>query len=235
MDHYERRTVTRIRLLADPEYTNAFSAYLETFEEIELVNNDRPETSDIIFDVMFLHPEKKLIELSELTANSPIVISNTLTVSATSVQHSIGPKCRVIGMPIFPHYFEHQKTIEYALPFGTGHSDKEAVDFLARIGKTGERINDAIAGVFPRTLATIVNEAAFAVQESVALPEDIDTAMKLGTNYPMGPLAWCDEIGAPAIVATLDALAKEYGPERYRAASILRRYAEAGITFIKEC
>jgi 3-hydroxybutyryl-CoA dehydrogenase len=224
--------VTRIQLLADSAYTNVFSAYLDKFEGIELVSNDRFGTTDLILDTMFLDPESKLIELSKLTTNASIVISNTLTASATSIQHSVGPKHNVIGMPIFPHYFERQKTVEYALPLGADHADNKVVDFLTLLGKTGERINDAIAGIFPRTLAMIVNEAAFAVQESVALPEDIDVAMKLGTNYPMGPLAWCDEIGAPAIIAVLDALAKEYGPERYRAASILRRYAEAGIPFI---
>jgi 3-hydroxybutyryl-CoA dehydrogenase len=116
---------------------------------------------------------------------------------------------------------------------GAGGGRGEATRFLALLGKTSEQINDAIAGVFPRTLAMIINEAAFAVQESVALPQDIDTAMKLGTNYPKGPLAWCDEIGAEAIVAVLDALAREYGSDRYRVAALLRRKAEAGLKFIK--
>ena len=64
--------------------------------------------------------------------------------------------------------------------------EKAMQGFLAATGKTGERINDAVGGVFPRTLAMIINEAAFAVQESVASAADIDTAMKLGARAALG-------------------------------------------------
>jgi 3-hydroxybutyryl-CoA dehydrogenase len=77
----------------------------------------------------------------------------------------------------------------------------------------------------------IINEAAFAVQEKVASVADIDSAMKLGTNYPVGPLAFCDEVGAETVIAILEALSKEYGADRYRPASLLRRYAEANQKF----
>ena len=218
----------KIQLLADPEYSAAFSAYLEKIEEIELTT----EKPDLVFDVMFLNPQRKLSEISKLGGATSNIISNTLTVSITSVQQAAGLTAECIGMPIFPHYFERQKTIEFALPFGKEINKQQADSFLSLLGKDGEQIQDAIAGVFPRTLAMIVNEAAFAVQESVAVPEDIDVAMKLGTNYPKGPLAWCDEIGAKAIVAVLDALSEEYGADRYRVAPLLRRYAEAGMRFI---
>jgi 3-hydroxybutyryl-CoA dehydrogenase len=71
--------------------------------------------------------------------------------------------------------------------------------------------------------------------EGVADPADIDTAMKLGTNYPAGPLAWADAIGADRIVAILEALQREYGEERYSPAVLLKQHAHSGRPFhIKE-
>src|ERR1041385_6208584 len=126
----------------------------------------------------------------------------------------------IVGVPMLPNHFASQKHLEYSLPLQARHSADSVLTFFSTLGKTGEQIQDCIGGVFPRTLAMIVNEAAFAVQESVATAVDIDVAMKLGTNYPKGPLAWCDEIGASVFVAILEALAREYGPERYRVAAL---------------
>src|SRR5690606_22342928 len=107
-------------------------------------------------------------------------------------------------------------------------------DLLSKIcpGNLSE-VQDRVAHVSMRILAMIINEAAFALQEGVADPADIDTAMKYGTNYPDGPLAWCDRIGAEVIVAILDGLQLEYGEERYRPAVLLRQYARAGRHFFQ--
>ncbi len=216
----------KIHIIADPEYRQSFVDYVDTVDGLE-----RKEPADIVLDFSFLHPVAKAERLSKFDALIPI-LCNTLTMSATTAQHYSPSGAQIIGIPILPHYFAHQQSVEYSLPIGVTHVPEVIAPLLAVLGKTGDQMRDSIAGVFPRTLAMIINEAAFAVQESVATPADIDTAMKLGTNYPLGPLAWCDEIGAEAIVAVLDALAKEYGNERYRVASILRRYAESGMKFI---
>ena len=217
----------RIQLLADTEYFSFFSSYFGAIEGIEIVGG----TPDILIDATFLHPKQKLQSLSKLDSHHSIVISNSLTVSATRAQKAVGKSYQVIGMPILPHYFARQAKVEYAFSVGTHPDATQIEDLLTALGKSGEKIGDAIGGVFPRTLAMIINEAAFAVQESVASPADIDLAMKLGTNYPQGPLAWCDEVGADSIVAILDALSHEYGADRYRVASLLRRNSEARIRF----
>ncbi len=217
----------RIQLFADEPYLQSFSDYLAGIDAIQLVTSE-PE---LLLDLSFLEPTEKARWLSKVETNVPIV-SNTLTMSATTAQRISGKEVSIIGMPILPHYFERQKSIEYSFPYGGNENTKALDRLLQALGKNGELINDSIAGVFPRTLAMIVNEAAFAVQESVATAADIDTAMKLGTNYPKGPLAWGDEIGAEAIVAILDALSGEYGSERYRVATLLRRHAESGMKFI---
>jgi 3-hydroxybutyryl-CoA dehydrogenase len=82
-----------------------------------------------------------------------------------------------------------------------------------------------------RVLATIVNEAASAVAEGVATPDAIDTAMRLGTNYPSGPLEWGERIGLGHVLHTLDALHGSVPDGRYRVDPLLRRLAERGGSF----
>ncbi len=87
---------------------------------------------------------------------------------------------------------------------------------------------DAIAA---RILAAIVNEAASAVADGVATPEAIDLAMRLGTNYPQGPLAWGEQIGLASVVRTLDELHATQPDGRYRVVPLLRSLAEQGGSF----
>jgi 3-hydroxybutyryl-CoA dehydrogenase len=87
------------------------------------------------------------------------------------------------------------------------------------------------AQVEARILAAIVNEAASAVADGVASPEGIDTAMRLGTNWPEGPLAWGERIGLASVVHTLDALHAAVPDGRYRTTPLLRSLAESGGSF----
>jgi 3-hydroxybutyryl-CoA dehydrogenase len=82
-----------------------------------------------------------------------------------------------------------------------------------------------------RVLATIVNEAASAVAEGVAAPEAVDTAMRLGMNYPSGPLEWGERIGLDHVIHTLDALHATVPDGRYRVVPLLRRLSERGGSF----
>jgi 3-hydroxybutyryl-CoA dehydrogenase len=99
---------------------------------------------------------------------------------------------------------------------------------LQHLGYQVEHVEDRVGLVQMRVLATLINEAAFAVMEGVASPADIDQAMKLGTNYPKGLLEWADEIGIPIILLILDGLYREYQQERYRPCVLLKQYARAG-------
>jgi 3-hydroxybutyryl-CoA dehydrogenase len=87
---------------------------------------------------------------------------------------------------------------------------------------------EAQAEVLERIVCQLVNEAAFALGRGIGNAEDIDTAMRLGFNYPRGPLAWGDAIGAEGVLSVLDRLRSETGEERYRAAPLLRRRAAVG-------
>jgi 3-hydroxybutyryl-CoA dehydrogenase len=87
------------------------------------------------------------------------------------------------------------------------------------------------AQIEARILATIVNEAASAVADGVATPDAIDTAMRLGTNWPEGPIAWGERIGLASVIHTLDALHASVPDGRYRAVPMLRTIADGGGSF----
>jgi 3-hydroxybutyryl-CoA dehydrogenase len=100
---------------------------------------------------------------------------------------------------------------------------------FAALGKHVECVLAEAPGlVLGRILCQIVNEAHFAVQEGVGTPEDVDTAMRLGFNWPRGPFEWAEAIGRARVVGCLDALRAELGEERYRVAPPLRAASTAG-------
>jgi 3-hydroxybutyryl-CoA dehydrogenase len=90
------------------------------------------------------------------------------------------------------------------------------------------RLADVPGMAVMRTVAMLANEAADAVNQGVCSAADADAAMRLGANYPIGPLAWADRIGPETILAVLDHLAAAYGEDRYRASPLLRRRVAAG-------
>jgi 3-hydroxybutyryl-CoA dehydrogenase len=94
--------------------------------------------------------------------------------------------------------------------------------FFRSLGKHVERVGDAPGLVLGRIVCQLVNEAAFAVSEGVGSAEDVDVAMRLGYNWPRGPLEWADTIELDHVLATLDALHDELREERYRAAPLIR-------------
>jgi 3-hydroxyacyl-CoA dehydrogenase len=112
------------------------------------------------------------------------------------------------------------------------HTNSASLDvaqqFFTSLGKEPVIIKDCVGGVLPRVVASLINNAAYALMEGVASAADIDAAMKLGTNYPYGPLEWADMIGLDQVLGILEALCEAYGQDRYRPAPILRQLVHAG-------
>jgi 3-hydroxybutyryl-CoA dehydrogenase len=106
-----------------------------------------------------------------------------------------------------------------------------AVAVFQAAGFAVSRVDDVPGLAVMRTFAMLANEAADAVNQGVCDAAAADTAMCLGVNYPLGPLAWADRIGLPRVLAVLDNLARTYGEDRYRASPLLRRRVAAGQTF----
>lgn len=176
-----------------------------------------------------LEPKRALMEILDeaLPPDTPL-LSLCLTVSATQVAGWTRHPGRVVGIGALPP-LARGAPIELAAPLGRDSTAlKPAKERLEAIGLQVEVVRDAVGMVLPRILCALVNEAAFAVMEGVAAPEEIDTAMKLGTNYPRGPLEWGDLIGLDLVVAVLDALEAEHRNGAYRAAPLLRQMVRAG-------
>jgi 3-hydroxybutyryl-CoA dehydrogenase len=114
----------------------------------------------------------------------------------------------------------------------TIYSPKETIEVVMRfflsLGKEIEIVQDRIGMVFPRILCQVINEAAFAVIEDIATPQDIDTALRLGAQFPVGPIEWAEKIGMKQVYAVLTALYSNLHEERYRTAPLLKQMAFTG-------
>ena len=113
-----------------------------------------------------------------------------------------------------------------APPNPTDAARAKAEVFLSSIGLRAEWIGDGAGLVLPRIMSMLANEAAFALAEGTADESTIDLAMKLGANYPIGPLAWLRQVGAPKVLRVLEHLRAVFAEERYRVAPLLRRWAD---------
>lgn len=107
----------------------------------------------------------------------------------------------------------------------------QVIGTLQKAGLEVSRIDDVAGMVALRTVAMLANEAADAVLQGIGSVRDIDTAMRYGTNYPKGPLAWADELGVRQLAAVLGNLRSHYGEERYRVSPLIQRKAITGATF----
>jgi len=130
---------------------------------------------------------------------------------------------RLIGIAALPSLLKG-RLVEIAPSRTAG---KEAVTraegFFGRMDKEVSVVQDTPGMVLPRILCMLVNEASFALGERIARRVDIDTAMKLGTHYPHGPLEWGMIIGLEQVRAVLDGMRSGFGEERYRTAPLLAR------------
>ncbi|PTQ52327.1 MAG: 3-hydroxybutyryl-CoA dehydrogenase [Hydrogenibacillus schlegelii] len=157
-----------------------------------------------------------------------LLLTSAHAVSATEAAAWFGRPDAVVGYGAFPAYGT-APAVDLAAPLGADPSGiARAEAWLASIGVRTFRVGDEVGLAFPRVLAMIINEAAFALMEGVATAEDIDRAMRLGTNYPEGPLAWADRIGLDEVQAVLRGLYRAFGEDRYRPAPIFRQLIAAG-------
>ena len=157
-----------------------------------------------------------------------ILASNTSSLAITEIAAETSRPDRFIGM----HFFNPvpmMALVEVIRGLATSDATFETTMSLCqKLGKTPVAVNDSPGFVANRLLLPLINEAAFAVMESVAKPEDVDAVMKLGANHPMGPLELADFIGLDVCVAILDVLYKGFGDPKYRACPLLRKYVAAG-------
>jgi 3-hydroxybutyryl-CoA dehydrogenase len=137
----------------------------------------------------------------------------------------LAPAEDAVGFVALPD-LESARLVELTRSEATSEaSAAAAMAHFRRLGKHVEWVGDAPGLVLGRIVCQLVNEAHFALDAGVATAADIDTAMRLGFNYPRGPFEWAEAIGPARVLAVLDGLREELGEERYRAAPSLRRVA----------
>jgi len=174
------------------------------------------ELTNVALDVK----RKNLVALDRIP-DIPI-LSSSVTVTIAEQCSWITNPGRLIGVGALPSLLSGS-LIEMVAGMASRDIVAASREFVKSLAKEPAFVQDNIGMVMPRILCALANEAYFAMAEGVAKAEDIDTAMKLGTNYPSGPVEWASRIGLKQVYAVLSALHDNFGEERYRIAPYLRR------------
>jgi 3-hydroxybutyryl-CoA dehydrogenase len=182
---------------------------------------------EAVIEVMSLKKEVYR-ELDAICSSETIFASNTSGLSITEMASATRRASNFIGM----HFFNPvpvMKLVELIRGFLTSDATYAACKaFVEQIGKTTIEIKEAPGFAVNRILCPMINEAVFAYSEGVASAEDIDQAMVLGANHPIGPLALADLVGLDTLLLILQGLHQEIGDDKYRPAPILRKMVRAG-------
>jgi 3-hydroxybutyryl-CoA dehydrogenase len=157
-----------------------------------------------------------------------ILASNTSSISITALAAATKRPDRFVGM-----HFMNPPPVMQLIEIIRGLQTSDAtyrtvMDLAKRFGKTTVTSKDSPGFIVNRILIPLLNEACFALQEGLASPEDIDTAVKLGLNHPMGPLTLADFVGLDTCLYIAEVLHRELGDDKYRPAPLLRTYVAAG-------
>src|SRR5690606_7606948 len=158
-----------------------------------------------------------------------ILATNTSELSVTYIAAATGRPQDVVGM----HWFnppERMQLIELVRGVRSSAAAlATAAEVAERCGKTVVTVEDRQGFVTTRVVAAVLLEGVRLVEEGVASRDDIDTAVRLGLNHPMGPLELADYIGLDTVMYIADSLAEAYG-DRFKAPQTLRRLVEAGMS-----
>ena len=171
---------------------------------------------------------KIFAQLDALAKSDAILASNTSSISLTRIAAATQRPDKVIGM----HFFNPvpvMQLVELIRGLATSDATYAAVEAVTKkIGKAPVKVRNSPGFVVNRMLCPMINEAIFALGEGLATAAEIDAAMKLGCNHPIGPLALCDLIGLDVELAVMNVLFEGFKDPKYRPAPLLVEMVEAG-------
>lgn len=191
----------------------------ELDESVEYVFELTSYNSDVKFNILNFIDEKN---------SKAIIISSSLCI--TALEQSVNTKYpeRIVGASMYPSFTE-TKGIEIAQTKFTSEENFNKVKSLfENIEMEVSEVKDRPGMIAMRIITMIINEAYLVLQEGTSNKEDIDTAMKLGTNYPHGPIEWSEMIGIDLVYNILLAMMNDFGDDRYRITPLLKeKYLES--------
>ena len=199
---------------------------------IEAIGDVEPmATADLIIEAATEREEIKrsiFDDVGKVMGHQAVLASNTSSIPITRLAQATPDPARFIGV----HFFNPvplMGLIEVIRGLATSDSTVKIVsDFGEALGKKMVFANDAPGFIVNRILLPMLNEACFALGENVASIEDIDTAIQLGLNHPMGPLTLADFIGLDTCLEITNVLHSSTGDPKFRPAPLLVKYVEAG-------
>ncbi|MBI3370187.1 MAG: 3-hydroxybutyryl-CoA dehydrogenase [Betaproteobacteria bacterium] len=186
---------------------------------------------DLVIEAATENLELKLkifAQMDKIARKEAVIATNTSSISITRLAASTGRPDQVIGM----HFFNPvamMALVELIRGLQTSDATFAAVEALAKkVGKSPVQVRNSPGFVVNRMLCPMINEAIFALAEGLATAAQIDEAMKLGANHPIGPLALCDLIGLDVELAVMQVLYEGFKDPKYRPAPLLVDMVEAG-------
>jgi 3-hydroxybutyryl-CoA dehydrogenase len=209
-----------------PEERERVLGLIETSTNLEDLGR-----ADFIIEAVVENEEVKIALLQKLDQICPpevIFASNTSSISITRMGARTSRADRVIGMH-FMNPAPAMKLVEIVRGLATSDETYRETRALAeRAGKTTMTAQDFPGFIVNRVLLPMINEAIYTLYEGVGGVTDIDTAMKLGTNQPMGPLELADLIGLDTCLAIMEVMQRVLGDDKYRPCPLLKKYVDAG-------
>lgn len=177
------------------------------------------EENDLIIDTLIGDEPAEF----ELYARREVsVFLNTVKISLGELANAVGNEvhCTAFGFNGLPTFI-NRPVLEVA--HWRPGKERELRRICDELKTEYLEVDDRVGLVTPRVVCMIINEAYYTVQEGTATREDIDQAMKLGTNYPYGPFDWCARIGVQHVYETLEAIYDDTKDERYKICPLLRK------------
>jgi 3-hydroxybutyryl-CoA dehydrogenase len=218
------KLVTKEKITADDK--NAVMARIKGSTDISIVAD-----ADLIIEAATEDMESKkalFAELDQLCKPETIIATNTSSLSITEIAASTNRADKIIGM----HFFNPvpmMKLVEIIKGLATSDETRDTIlDLTQKLGKTPVEVNEAPGFVVNRILIPMINEGIGILADGVAKAEDIDQAMMLGANHPMGPLALGDLVGLDVCLAIMEVLHAEFGEDKYRPHPLLKKMVRAG-------